>query len=101
MAIDMLDVTRMTLRDFGQSASIGGAEVPSGILFNYAPAAADPYLQDQGHDGPSCCLLQEDLVTINQWPLVATDIVTGEHTYRILRCDPDQGEITMFLRRND
>ena len=42
--IDPLEVLRFVLRDFGQAAAIDGVDLENGVLFNHAPAQADPYL---------------------------------------------------------
>ena len=97
--IDPLEVLRFALRDFGQAAAIDGGNLENGVLFNHAPAQADPYLDDRGHDGPSCCCLQEDLTAIGQWPLTVKKITTGSVLYNIVRCDNDNGEVTLFLRK--
>ncbi len=99
MAIRATDITKSALRAFGQQAFIDGIAVPNGIVFNHAPAAADPYFDDRGHDGPSCCLLLEDLETMDQWPLQTNEISTGSVVYRIVRHDDYLGEVTMFLRK--
>ena len=98
MAIDTLEALRMALRDFGQPASIAGDDIGNGILFDHAPAQADPYRDDRGHDGPGCSLLLEDLQAIGQWPLQAREIVTDGMTYRIVRHSICLGEVRMFLR---
>lgn len=99
MAIDFLEVLKMERRDFGQPASISEVAIPGGISFRYAPSQADPYMDDNGHDGPSCGLLRADLETMGQWPLLSMEIKTDGIAYRILRFDDDQGWITLFLRK--
>lgn len=99
MALRSSDIDKANLRAFGQPGSIGGVSVPLGIIFDRAPAEADPYMDDNGHDGPSCGLLRADLETIGQWPLLVKEIETDGIAYRILRFDDDRGWITLFLRK--
>lgn len=96
--IDHTECLRCALMDFGQQATVGGVEVPTGIVFNRAPAVADPYMSDTAHDGPSCNVLREDLEAIGQWPLPSdTKLVTEGKTYLILHPDDDRGDVTLLL----
>lgn len=96
--IDHTECLRCALMDDGQPATIGGVAVPQNILFNRAPAVADPYMSDTAHDGPSCNVLREDLEAMDQWPLPSdTKLVTEGKTYRILHPDDDRGDVTLPL----
>ncbi len=86
------------LEDFGTTALIDGNEIT--VLFNHAPAQADPYMDDRGHDGPSACALIADLQELALWPLPVSEITVDEQLYRIVRQDACAGEVTLYLRES-
>ncbi len=96
--IDTTAILQMAIIDFGQPATIGGAEIEHGVLFNPPPAQADPYRADPGHDGPTANLLLTDLVALDEWPLVSKDFETDEQLYRVVRASNLRGEVTLYLR---
>ncbi len=86
------------LQDFGTTALIDGQDIA--VLFNHAPAQADPYMDDRGHDGPSACALIADLQELELWPLPVSEITVDEQLYRIVRQDACAGEVTLYLRES-
>lgn len=97
--IDSTEILHLALSDFGQSATIDGDTIASGVLFNRASDQADPYMSDTGHDGPSCNVLRADLETLGQWPLdPGSELETNATLYRIIRSDDDNGDVTLYLR---
>lgn len=97
--IDTTEVLKMALMDDGQPATIGGAEIASGVLFNQAASESDPYRSEgNGLDCQTAVALQADLAAIGEWPLSSTDLETDDHVYRVIRHNSFRGEVTLYLR---
>lgn len=97
--IDLSISLQLALADFGSAADIDGSVLAHGALFNPAPSQPDPYrLEGSGHDGPTALVLLSDLQAIGEWPLGWDEITINAETYRILRHDQRNGEVSLYLR---